>query len=114
MRSLPFLPAVLLALLTATLSAAAQPQERHERTLDEIKAEAIHRAENGMYPLIGLDPGDVREAFSSIKTTDKDEWAAAFMAVADKYMNEGKAVAATDPQRANADYVRAWLFPPVQ
>jgi len=109
MRSLPFLPAVLLlALLTATLSAAAQPQERHERTLDEIKAEAIHRAENGMYPLIGLDPGDVREAFSSIKTTDKDEWAAAFMAVADKYMNEGKAVAATDPQRANADYVRAW------
>ena len=109
MRSLPFLPEVLLlALLTATLPAAAPAQERHERTLDEIKAEAIHRAENGMYPLIGLDPGDVREAFSSIKTTDKDEWAAAFMAVADKYMNEGKSVEATDPAKANADYIRAW------
>ena len=83
-------------------------QERHERTLDEIKAEAIHRAENGMYPLIGLDPADVREAFQSIKTTDKDEWAAAFMGVADHYFNEAKSLEKTDPTRANADYIRAW------
>ena len=34
----------------------ALEQEKRERTLDEIKTEAIHRAENGMYPLIGLDP----------------------------------------------------------
>ena len=86
----------------------AKCQERHERTLDEIKAEAIKRAENGMYPLIGLDPGDVREAFQSIKTTDKDEWAAAFMGVADRYMAEGKSLEATDRAKANADYVRAW------
>ena len=79
-----------------------------ERTLDEIKTEAIHRAENGMYPLIGLDPGDVREAFASIKTRDKDEWAAAFMAVADRYVSEAKTIEATDPVKANADYVRAW------
>ena len=49
--------------------------QQKERTLDEIKTEAIKRAENGMYPLIGLDPADLREAFASIKTTDKDEWA---------------------------------------
>jgi esterase FrsA len=88
--------------------ANAFAQERPERTLDEIKAEAVHRAENGMYPLIGLDPGDVREAFASIKTRDKDEWAAAFMVVADRYMAEGKALEATDPIKANADYIRAW------
>jgi cephalosporin-C deacetylase-like acetyl esterase len=64
--------------------------------------------ENGMYPLIGLDPGDVREAFASIKTRDKDEWAAAFMAVADRYMAAGKGLEATDPVKANADYIRAW------
>src|SRR5439155_21001 len=68
----------------------------------------IHRAENAMYPLIGLYPADVREAFASIKTTDKDEWAGAFMAVADKYMAEGKALEASDPAKANADYIRAW------
>ncbi len=86
----------------------AHGEEQHGRTLDEIKAEAIRRAENGMYPLIGLDPGDVREAFQSIKTTDKDEWAAAFISVGDRYMAEGKALESSDPAKANADYIRAW------
>ncbi len=98
----------LMFVLTIMITETAFPQERRERTLDEIKTEAIRRAENGMYPLIGLDPADVREAFASIKTTDKDEWAGAFMAVADKYMAEGKALEATDPTKANDDYIRAW------
>jgi esterase FrsA len=99
---------ILVFVLTVVVTNTAFPQERRERTLDEIKTEAIHRAENGMYPLIGLDPADVREAFASIKTTDKDEWAAAFMAVADRYMAQAKALDTTDPTKANADYVRAW------
>jgi esterase FrsA len=96
------------ALLLALVPGVAPAQERRERTLDEIKAEALRRAENGIYPLIGLDPADVREAFASIHTTDKDEWAAAFMAVADRYMARGKAAARTDPAQADAAYVRAW------
>jgi esterase FrsA len=83
-------------------------QERRERTLDEIKTEAIHRAENGMYPLIGLDPGDVREAFEKINTTDKDEWAAAFISVGDRYVADAKSLEESDPAKANADYIRAW------
>ena len=83
-------------------------QEKQERTLDEIKTEAIKRAENGMYPLIGLDANDVREAFASIHTKDKDEWAAAFMGVADRYRNEAKSLEKTDPQKADADDIRAW------
>jgi esterase FrsA len=79
-----------------------------ERTLDEIKAEAIKRAENGMYPLIGLDPADVKEAFASIKTSDYDEWAAAFMKIGDRYMAEAKSLERTDLAKADADYVRAW------
>jgi len=86
----------------------ALAQARQERTIDEIRTEAIHRAEVGQYPLIGLDPGDVKEAFASIHTKDKDEWAAAFMDVADRYMNEAKSLENTDPVKANADYVRAW------
>ena len=83
--------------------------EQHpERTIDEIRVEAIHRAEVGQYPLIGLDAGDVREAFNSIHTRDKDEWAAGFMGVADRYMNEAKSLEKTDPTKANADYIRAW------
>jgi esterase FrsA len=96
----------LILILIIPCSALAQAQR--ERTLDEIKTEAIKRAENGMYPLIGLDPADVREAFASIKTADKDEWAAAFIAVADRYMAEAKSLEKSDPAKANADYVRAW------
>jgi cephalosporin-C deacetylase-like acetyl esterase len=90
------------------LVSSSVAQEKQERSLDEIKAEAVHRAENGMYPLIGLDPADVKEAFASIHTRDKDEWAAAFMAVADRYRNEAKALGKNDTAKANADYIRAW------
>ena len=100
-------PAILLALIL-TICNTAFPQEKSERTLDEIKTEAVHRAENGMYPLIGLDSSDVKEAFASVHTKDKDEWAAAFMGMADRYMNEAKSLEKTDPTKANADYIRAW------
>src|SRR5713101_1605750 len=86
----------------ALASAAQQPQK--ERTLDEIKTEAIKRAENGMYPLIGLDPADVREAFANIKTTDNDEWAAGFSAVAGRYMTEGNSVLSSNPAQADKDF----------
>jgi len=89
-------------------AAPSRPQPQGERTLDEIKTEAIKRAENGMYPLIGLDPSDVREAFSHINTADNDEWAAAFSTVADRYMDEGKSLLAADPKKADADFIRAW------
>jgi esterase FrsA len=100
-----FIPILLLTLMTAL---PATPQERRERTIEEIKTEAIHRAEVGQYPLIGLDPSDVKEAFENIHTKDKDEWAAAFMHVADRYFNEAKSLEKTDPAKANADYIRAW------
>ncbi|MGA8528719.1 MAG: alpha/beta hydrolase, partial [Acidobacteriaceae bacterium] len=70
--------------------------------------EAIRRAQIGAYPLIGLDPNDVRAAFEHIHSRDKDEWAEAFMGVADKYMAEGEALKTTQPEKANADFVRAW------
>jgi esterase FrsA len=87
-------------------------EERRERTIDEIKIEAVHRAEVGQYPLIGLDPADVKEAFTGIHTSDKDEWAAGFMHVADRYFDEAKSLEKStdkaDLAKANADYVRAW------
>ena len=102
------MPSAITLALILSLNIGSFCQQRAERTLDEIKTEAVHRAENGMYPLIGLDPGDVKEAFTSIHTRDKDEWAAGFMGVADRYMNDAKSLEKTDPTKANADYIRAW------
>lgn len=106
----PSCPGVLFSLLFLCLFVPgnAGAQEKRERTLDEVKAEAITRAENGMYPLIGLDPADVREAFASIAKMDDDEWAAAFMQVADRYMAQGEALETSDPSKAGAAYQRAW------
>lgn len=95
-------------LVLLALVPGSHAQQQKERTLDEVKTEAIKRAENGMYPLIGLDPADVREAFANIKTTDNDEWAAAFSAVADRYMAEGNSLLSTNPAQADKDFIRAW------
>jgi pimeloyl-ACP methyl ester carboxylesterase len=99
---------LVLLLIGAAIVSSAGAQERRERTIDEVKVEAVHRAEVGQYPLIGLDPADVKEAFGSIHTADKDEWAAGFMGVADRYFNEAKSLEKSDPTKANADYIRAW------
>src|SRR3974390_223399 len=96
-------------LLTAVVAFSSSGWgQQAERTLDEIKAEAVHRAEVGGYPLIGIDPADVQEAFKSIHTRNPDEWATAFMGVASKYEHEAKSLEKTDPAKANSDYVRAW------
>src|SRR5215472_1476806 len=101
-----FLATIVVALLGKVPKAVGQGSG--ERTLEEVKEEALKRAENGMYPMIGLDPADVREAFRSIHKMDNDEWAAAFMKVADGYMAEGKSLEASDPAKASAAYIRAW------
>src|SRR6202140_5412516 len=103
-----FVAFMLLLAGTLIVGGQASGQNREERTLDEVKPEPVRRAEVGQYPLIGLDPVDVKEAFESIHTADKDEWAAGFMRVADRYFNEAKSLEKTDPAKANADYIRAW------
>jgi dipeptidyl aminopeptidase/acylaminoacyl peptidase len=97
--------------MVATLSAlfgatAASAQTTRERTIEEIKIEAQARAERGGYPLIGLDPADVREALSNIGTRDRDEWARAWSAVADRYYK--LAEAAPSPEERRKNYLRAW------
>ena len=94
--------------LSFLMASAIFAQEHQDRTLPEIKTEALKRAENGMYPLIGLDPADVKEAFVSIHSMNKDEWAAGFGKVADHYMAEAKWLEKSDPAKANTDFIRAW------
>lgn len=95
-------------LVMVMLSTPMWPQAKQERSLEEIKVEALRRAQNGIYPLIGLNPDDVREAFTSIHSKDKDEWAAAFMGVADRYMQAAQQLEHSDPKAADAGYIRAW------
>ena len=55
--------ALSLLIALAPLSRAQVP----ERTIDEIKAEALARAERGAYPLGGLDPKEVPSVVSGTR-----------------------------------------------
>ncbi len=100
--------AAVLLLSAFMMPFSVSAQQHAERTIEEIKVESVRRAQLGIYPLIGLDPADVTEAFQYIKTRDKDEWAEGFMKVADRYFNEAKSLETSDPKKADADYIRAW------
>jgi esterase/lipase len=87
----------------AFMSSHAQVRER---TIEEIKIEAQARAERGAYPLGGLDPADVKEALSLIRTRDRDEWAKGWSTIAKRYM--AAAAKAQTPAEASNAYKRAW------
>src|SRR5258706_9086716 len=76
---------------------AAKVQAQGERTLEEVKAEAQARADRNGYPLIGLKPEEVREALGRLRSLDRDEWAASWSEIGDRYM-------------ARKDYHQAWLY----
>jgi esterase FrsA len=78
------------------------------RTLEELKAEAQARADRNGYPLLGIKPEDAREALGKLTSLDRDEWAAAWSAIGDRYAAEAESLAAKDPRRADAVYMQAW------
>ena len=60
---------VLFAALVSLTSEAASAQTA-DRTIDEIRAETIARAQTGAYPALGIQPSDAEAALSRIKTRD--------------------------------------------
>lgn len=81
------------------------------RTLDELKAETQARADRDAYPLGGLKPDNVREALSHINSLDRDEWAAAWSVIGQRYLTQAKAEeAAGKKPEAASDYLEAWRY----
>jgi pimeloyl-ACP methyl ester carboxylesterase len=60
------------------------------RTLEQLRAEAVDRAERNAYPLIGLDPAVVRRVLGTLVSLDRDEWASAWAAVGDDLVAAGR------------------------
>jgi hypothetical protein len=88
---------------TAALAQIAPP-----RSIEELKTETQARADRNAYPLTGLKPADVRAALSNIATLDRDEWAAAWSAVAATYEASAKAAeAAGRIKEAQEDHLQA-------
>jgi esterase FrsA len=79
------------------------------RTLEELKAEAQARADRNGYPLAGLLPGEVREALSNVTSLDRDEWAAAWSAIGDRYMVKAATLPASSADARSA-HMAAWRY----
>lgn len=89
---------------------AAAQRPPPPRTLEELVAETQSRADRNAYPLTGLKPDDVREALSRLKTLDRDEWAASWSLIGDRYMIRAQGEAASAPVQADKDFTQAWLY----
>jgi pimeloyl-ACP methyl ester carboxylesterase len=95
--------------LTVLSAYSAGAQLAPPRTLDELKVETQARADRNAYPITGLKPDNVREALSNIHSLDRDEWAAAWSAIAARYDAKAKSEEANhQPTDAQADYRQAW------
>src|SRR5215218_6531288 len=100
-----FRAALLLVFAASALCAAAQ-QVAPQRTWPELKEETQARADRNAYPLTGLDKNEVREALSRIDSVDRDEWAAAFSAIAQRHMAAAAAAeAAGQGHKAHDEYM---------
>jgi hypothetical protein len=85
--------ALVLGIAAAGVAGRSEGQTVSGRTLEELKAEALARADRNAYPLIGLKPGEVREALERLTSLDRDEWAASWSRIGDRYLAKGSAEA---------------------
>jgi esterase FrsA len=73
-----------------------------------LKNEVQRRTDRGMPPLTGIGAEDAQAALSQIKTLSRDEWAAAWFAVADRRWERARALDARNLGEVRDEYWRAW------
>jgi len=78
------------------------------RTWEELKAETLARAARGAYPVFAIKPDDARAALAMIRDLDPDAWGGAWMAVGDRYLEQGQEAEASDASAAAQHYLYAW------
>jgi len=105
--SLRQIAAPLFVFLLAGVSGAAQMAPT--RTWEELKQETQRRVDKNLGPVGGLKSEDAREALSNIHSLDRDEWAAAWSAIGERYDKRAKSEeAAKNNDAARDDYF--WAF----
>ena len=98
------------AIITLGVAPAAAQQLPPQRNLEELKSEAQARADRNGYPLIGLKPDEVREALGRLKSLDRDEWAASWSVIGERYMQKAQTELASAPEAADKDFMQAWRY----
>jgi esterase FrsA len=104
---LAFAGALILAAQFLDFRAHAQSAPSPEQALAELKSTVQAQADHQAYPITGIDRDDVRGVLASLKSMDRDEWAAAWTVLGDKHAASAREAADAGVRRAN--WRQAWL-----
>src|ERR1700682_5934355 len=100
---------VLVIVICAAISAAAQMAPT--RTWEQLKEETPRRVDKTRAPVAGHKSEDAREALANIHSLDRDEWAAAWSAIAERYDKRAKSEeAGKNNEAARDDYFLAFRY----
>ncbi len=81
------------------------------RTWEELKQETQRRVDKNLGPVGGVKSEDAREALSNIHSLDRDEWAAAWSAIGERYDKRAQSEeAAKNTDAAREDYFMAFRY----
>src|SRR5437868_14538998 len=96
-------------ILVASVSATAQMAPT--RTWEQLKEETQRRVDKNLGPVGGLKSEDAREALANIHSLDRDEWAAAWSAIAERYDKRAKSEEMSNNKNAaRDDYFLAFRY----
>ncbi|MBV8535818.1 MAG: alpha/beta hydrolase [Alphaproteobacteria bacterium] len=107
----PILWCAVAALLVGWSSSAfAQSEPTPAQQLEALRADVQGRADHNIYPIQGIHPEDAREVLAGLHSTDRDEWAAAWSAMGQRYADRATAAEAkNDKAAAREDWHQAWI-----
>ena len=103
-----FISLALLVLFAISDTAAAQlaPQ----RTWPELKEAVQERANRNAYPMTGMKSDDVRDILAQVNSLDRDEWAAAWSRMGERYQARAAEQEKTDRKAASESYLVAFRY----
>ena len=99
--------AFLLASIALALPALAQSTPSPEKILAELKSTVQAQADHQAYPITGINKDDVRQVLSTLKSADRDEWAAAWSTMGDRHAASARTAAKLADRREH--WRQAWL-----
>jgi hypothetical protein len=103
-RALLFVLLVALPACTQTQASSAPPPDQ---VLAELKTDVQSRADHQAYPITGINRDEAAAVLASLKSTDRDEWAAAWSAMGDRHVAAARIAKDRDAKRKNLR--QAWL-----
>src|SRR5512146_934344 len=78
------------------------------RSADALKQEVLRRAERQLMPLAGIQPEDARSALARIDSLDREQWAEAWVAAAERHLAQAQNLNDTARDDARRHYWHAW------